>query len=152
MSRMTGISGVYPIESALFECLQQTVFSLSCVLFSRNDNHHHSTHYTSSSEHTSAFPTTSVPGHFSQRSPHASLLAVHVLRQLSLPPTRPPSLRPFLLLPEAVYFTNPPRSRIPQGGGFLFPQRRRLPTFPPSNRGLPVLCFLFPGPFPPFKS
>jgi len=42
--RVTGVSGVCAIESPLCEWLPQTVFSVSRVLFSLYDNHHHSIH------------------------------------------------------------------------------------------------------------
>ena len=41
VSRMTGVSRVCVIEIPLFEWLSQTVFSLSCVLFSLYGNYHH---------------------------------------------------------------------------------------------------------------
>ena len=144
MLRVTVVSGVCEIGGPPCEWLPQTVYSLSCVLFSLTIITLHSeqrTHF--------GLPTTLVPGLFWQRSPHGSILEVLVPGSCPCSQPDPHQLYPFLLLPVAAYLTNTLQSRIPQVGRSQAPQRRRLPTSPSSNRGLPILWFLFPGPFPP---
>jgi len=96
----TGVCGVCVILSALCEWPPQTVFNLSSVLFSLYD-HHHCIHRIADTLQISLSPSLLV---FSRHSPHGSLLALIVRRQLSVCTKRP--LSPFST--ATLHHYNPP--------------------------------------------
>ena len=129
MLSVTGDSIIDATESPQCEQLPETVFSLSSVLFSLKYNHHDSTYLiTNTLQLSYHIHSESLLATLASRQPPGGACTAAVVPRPDLY-----HRYPYLLLTEAAYLTNSARSQIPQRAGFLFPQKRRLPTFPSNN-------------------